>query len=135
VTLESEPVSPPEPPAPIEPRSGFLCLSLVTPGLSASGGYPPGFAAGRLVSHLGGQPFRLVSAVLPGFATVGGWDLARHQAKPLRRALPAGSTFLFEPVDGGPVRPADFDGISLSDYDDEGLARQGFGFAVAGLSF
>lgn len=130
--LEADPVAAPS--AAVEPRAGLLCLSLVTPGLSASGGYPPGFAADRLVAGLGGRPFRLVSAVLPGFATVGGWDLARHQAKPLRRALPAGSTFLFEPADGGAVQPAGFDGISLSDYDDEGLARQGFGFAVAGLS-
>jgi CRISPR-associated protein Cmr3 len=140
VTLEAEPadMQSPAKAAGIETAealAGRLCLSLVTPGLSASGGYPPGFGSDRLVADLGGRPVRLVSAALPAFVTVGGWDLARHQAKPLRRALPAGSTFLFEPVDGGTVQPADFDGISLSDYDDEGLVRQGFGFAVAGRSF
>ena len=40
-------------------------------------------------------------------ATAGGWDLVLNQAKPLRRAIPSGSVFLFEPVDGGQVRPAD----------------------------
>lgn len=117
-----------------EIEGGRLCLSLATPALSASGGYPPGFSEDRLEAELGGRRFRLVGAVLPGFVTAGGWDLARHQAKPLRRAIPAGSVFLFEPADGGKVRPADFDGIHLSDYDDEGLRRQGFGLAAAGLS-
>ncbi len=130
----AEPVAEPSSAA-AEAREGRLCLTLVTPGLTESGGFPPGFGPDRLVANLGGRSFRLVGAALPGFITVGGWDLARHQAKPLRRALPAGSVFLFEPADGGPVRPADFDGISLTDYDDEGLARQGFGFALAGLSF
>lgn len=111
-----------------------LCLSLVTPALSASGGYPPGFSEDRLEADVAGRRLRLAGAVLPGYVTAGGWDLARHQAKPLRRAIPAGSVFLFEPADGGKVRPADFDGINLSDYDDEGLRRQGFGLAAAGLS-
>ena len=120
--------------APGDLEGDRLCLSFVTPALSASGGYPPGFAEDRLEGEIAGRRLRLVAAALPGFATVGGWDLARHQPKPLRRAVPAGSVFVFEPVDGGKVRPADFDGIRLSDYDDEGLAQQGFGFVVAGLS-
>lgn len=130
-TLRPGPVLP-RPPQEIE--GGRLCLSLVTPALSASGGYPPGFAEDRLEADVAGRRLRLAGAVLPGYVTAGGWDLARHQAKPLRRAIPSGSVFLFEPADGGKVRPADFDGINLSDYDDEGLRRQGFGLAAAGLS-
>lgn len=124
----------PFPTAPAEIEGDRLCLSFATPAISTRGGYPPGFAEDRLEGEVAGRRLRLVAAALPGLVTVGGWDLARHQPKPLRRAIPAGSVFLFEPVDGGKVRPADFDGIRLSDYDDEGLAQQGFGLAVAGLS-
>lgn len=111
-----------------------LCISVVTPALSDIGGYPPGFVEDALEAELAGRRLRLVGAILPGFVTAGGWDLALNQAKPLRRAIPSGSVFLFEPADGGRIKPAEFDGICLSDINEEGLARQGFGFSAAGLS-
>lgn len=113
-----------------------VAVCFATPCLSESGGYPPGFAAGRLEGAIGGCRCRLVAAAVPGFITVGGWDLARGRAKPLRRAIPAGSVFLFEPEADGPgaeAMAAALDGRCFCDFDDGNLARQGFGLAVAGV--
>ncbi|HEX7185876.1 MAG TPA: type III-B CRISPR module-associated Cmr3 family protein [Thermoanaerobaculia bacterium] len=110
-------------------KSERFCLYFVTPALSESGGYPPGFSAGRLDGELAGRSCRLTAAVLPGFSTAGGWDVANASPKPLRRAIPAGSVFLFE---GAPDLIRELDGTCLSGFPD--LARQGFGLAVTGIS-
>ncbi len=118
-------------------RAGrFVSVCFATPCLSASGAYPPGFSAGRLDGEIGGWRCRLVAAAVPGFATVGGWDLARNRSKPLRRAIPAGSVFLFAPEGGeadAAAMAAALDGRCFCDFDDDSLARQGFGLAVAGV--
>jgi CRISPR-associated protein Cmr3 len=124
---------PPFPAAGRLPAGEALCLALATPGLSEGGAYPPGFAAGRGEAAIGGRSLRLLSAVVPRSATVGGWDLASQSPKALRRALPAGSTFLFEAAAAGEAAGA-LDGSCISDFPAEGLARQGFGLAVAGLA-
>jgi CRISPR-associated protein Cmr3 len=116
------------------PTEARLSLCFAAPALSAAGGYPPGFAADRLESVLGDQRCRLTGAALPRFVLSGGWDVARKFPKTLRRAIPAGSVFLFESVTGQQVSPADFDGRCYSDFPGDALARQGFGLAVAGLS-
>ncbi|PYQ57750.1 MAG: hypothetical protein DMF53_21835 [Acidobacteria bacterium] len=111
-----------------------LSLCFATPALSAAGGYPPGFSSGRLSGEIAGRTWRLTAAALRGFVNVGGWDLARNRAKPLRRALPPGSVFLLDSADGEPT-PADaLDGLCLSDPLDNLPAWQGFGLAVAGVS-
>jgi CRISPR/Cas system CMR-associated protein Cmr3 (group 5 of RAMP superfamily) len=66
-----------------------------------------------------------------GSVLAGGWDLAKGRAKPLRRAIPAGSVFVVEDLGGG--SPADLDGTCLSDFDQERLAAQGFGLVAAGI--
>lgn len=115
-------------------RSRF-CLSFLTPALSAAGGLPPGFAAGGESAELLGRSCRLVAGALPGFVTVGGWDLPNRRPKPLRRAIRPGAVFVFETVDGsdaGELARA-LDGTCHSDFAAEGLARQGFGLAVTGV--
>jgi CRISPR-associated protein Cmr3 len=116
----------------------LLTLTFATPALSATGAWPPGFSEAQLQRRIGDVPVRLVGAAVPGSVLVGGWDLARNQAKPLRRALPAGSVFLFEPLDGIAAAEAanQLDGMCLSDFSgNEGLAQQGFGLVAAGVSW
>ena len=111
-----------------------FAVSFVTPALSATGGYPPGFGKESLEGELGGRRCRLVAAAVPRFLHVGGYDLARDFPKPLRRALPPGSVFVFEALDGGPPPLSEVDGHCYSDFVGEELARRGFGLAVAGLA-
>jgi CRISPR-associated protein Cmr3 len=118
--------------APGTPAGETLCLALATPAVSTNGAYPPGFGADRREALLGPRPLRLVSAVVPRSTTVGGWDLAAGAPKALRRALPAGSTFLFTGAAGDTLDA--LDGACISDDPAADLARQGFGLAIAGFS-
>lgn len=106
------------PPAPAGP--GRFNLAFLTPALSDRGAYPP-----RACAELS-----LVGAHVRGATLVGGWDLAAGLSKPLRRAIPPGSVFVFDDPAGGAA--AALHGGHLSDYSGEALARQGFGLAVAG---
>lgn len=113
----------------LEPGDRFS-LTFVTPSLSRSGSYPPGFAADSRQGEIAGLACELIGAVVGGFRTVGGWDLARSAPKPLRRALSPGTTFLFEARDAGTLS----DGGCLCDYPNEQLALQGFGLFLLGRS-
>lgn len=112
-------------------------LCFLTPALSETGGYPPGFAYDEenreVRGQLAGRSCRLVAAALPRFVFVGGWDLATGAPKPLRRAIPPGSVFLFETLDGGAMPLSEIDGLCFSGYPGEHLQEQGFGLAVAGV--
>jgi CRISPR-associated protein Cmr3 len=109
---------------------GCFRVALATPALSEAGGYPPGFSPATRLGSMGGRRLRLVGAVMGGFILAGGWDVARGRAKPLRRALPPGSVFLFEDREAGAA--AALDGINVSDFRSESLALQGFGLVMAG---
>jgi CRISPR-associated protein Cmr3 len=121
-----------------EEEAARFSLCFLTPALSRTGGYPPGFAYGeehgQIRGVLAGRPCRLVAAALPRFTFVGGWDLASQRPKPLRRAIPPGSVFFFETLDGGALPLSEIDGRCFSDYPGEHLEEQGFGLAVAGVS-
>ncbi len=131
-SLEAGPAFPAGTPETASGKRWSLCFAV--PALSETGSYPPGFAEDRLEGALGDQLCRLTAAALPRFVLSGGWDVARNFPKPLRRAIPAGSVFLFESATGEAVSLADFDGRCYSDFSRDALARQGFGLAVAGLS-
>lgn len=111
-----------------------LRLALATPTLSETGGWLPSFSADRLEGEVGGTPARLRAATLPGHSQIGGWDLAKGGAKPLRRAIPAGAVYLVEATgaDSSTLRPAEIHGTHCAGYLDEHLARQGFGLMLAG---
>ncbi len=118
-------------------QAARFSLCFLTPALSRTGGYPPGFSPdkdGKVRGELRGRPCQLVAAALPRFTFVGGWDLAKGEPKPLRRAIPPGSVFLFETLDGGAFPLSEIDGQCFSDYPGEHLKEQGFGLALAGVS-
>jgi CRISPR-associated protein Cmr3 len=116
-------------PAPSAGKRFRLCF--VTPALSGSGAYPPGFAAGSTEGKLNDQPCTLVAAFTRGGATIGGWDIAQGKSKPLRRAIPAGSVYVFESGEAGMA--AGLHGACLNDFQEEGenFTCQGLGLALA----
>lgn len=126
------------PETPLETDGDLVAVTLAAPSISNAGAYPPGFSAEDLEGTIHGRRFRLVSAAVPGFVPVGGWDLANGRAKPLRRAIPAGSVFHLEPVQGSAADAAralhgkPITGNLITEKRDA-LDRQGFGLAVAGV--
>lgn len=123
------------PEAGLQAGGDLVVLSYSSPAVSYGGAWPPGFSEARLEGTLGGRRLRLVAAAVPGFVPVGGWDLARGEAKPLRRAIPPGSVYVFQPLEesGAADAAAALHGLCLTDNLDA-LDRQGFGLAVAGVA-
>lgn len=121
------------PETPLEMDGDLVAVTLAAPSISGSGAYPPGFSAEDLKGTLHGERFRLVAAAVSGFVPIGGWDLANGRAKPLRRAIPAGSVFYFKPVNGAAAGVARaLHGKPITDTQDA-LDKQGFGLALAGV--
>lgn len=110
-----------------------LRLILVTPAMFTGGwvpgwldenweGSPPGLPACRL---------RLRAAALARWQAVSGWDLADRKARACRRAVPAGSVYWFEIIEGDINMP---EGLWLAPVSDrEQDRRDGFGLVLPGV--
>lgn len=76
-------------------------IVLTAPGLFAAGWRLPGASPdGRW--QLGDVSGRIVCAAVPRAEVVSGWDLARWQPKPARRAAPTGSVYWIEELEATP---------------------------------
>lgn len=112
-------------------------LILATPAVFA-GGWTPGWLSPAADGPEGVVPgtgvrLRLVGASLDRWRPISGWSLERGRSgpKPVRRLVPAGSTYFFSVVDGDPVQLAG--GAWLASVcDDLQDARDGFGLALWG---
>ena len=115
---------------------GPFRLALATPALFEGGALPSSASLNRAAKSTGaaGLEVPLAAAIVPGSIPVGGWDVAKGEPKPMRRAVPAGSVYcLRSPAGSGDAESLTcLDGTKLSDYPDESLAPQGFGLAVVG---
>ena len=76
-------------------------------------GWRPGFLDDDLTGTLGGCAVRLRAAAVGRYVHVGGWDLVRARPRPARRAVPTGSVYFFDVVEGDPAGLADVHGRSL----------------------
>lgn len=76
-----------------------ISLYLLSPGPFPAGSWPPGLEGGGGV--LAGRRVRVEAACLGRPVRVGGFDLARGRPRPSRWAVPAGSVYRLELLDGG----------------------------------
>lgn len=73
-------------------------LCLASPGIFPGAWLPPGvkkLAAGWFLER-NGLKAKLVSAAVPRYEVVSGWDIAKHAPKPAQRVAPTGSVYWFE---------------------------------------
>jgi len=113
-------------------------LYLATPGLFRKGWVPDCLQEqnGQYVGQIDSLRIRLVAAAVSKAVAVGGWDLVHNRPRPLRRAVPAGSVYFLEKVDGS-LDAADVQRLldafhfqSLSSAED---GQAGFGLALLGV--
>ncbi len=83
-----------------------LALYLLTPGLFPKGWLLPGTRqdSGTFRLACDGFAARLACAVVPPAQVVSGWDLPAHKPKPAQRAVPAGSVYYLDEVEGNVQR-------------------------------
>jgi CRISPR-associated protein Cmr3 len=101
------------PPPPV-PHNGRVLLLLTTPGVFAERWRP------KLPEGM-----RLVAAAVSGYEAFSGWDLALGGPKPTRFAVPAGSVYFLESVNGQSISG------SLAECDED--RRLGWGCALQGV--
>lgn len=105
-------------------------LYLATPAIFKRG-WLPSWIVNRetLVGQYQGLQLRLLTAAVGPYISIGGFDIRKKQPKPMQRAVPAGSVYYFEILEGEPEKAVEvFHGRNIS----EDLAKQGFGLAYLG---
>ncbi|MDD5297609.1 MAG: type III-B CRISPR module-associated Cmr3 family protein [Rhodocyclaceae bacterium] len=106
-------------------------IILTSPGIFPGGWALPG-EDGRF--SLGGVSGQVVCAAVPRAEVVSGWDLARWQPKPARRAAPAGSVYWLEDLEASPetLRKLADTGLWLEPCEDAQRRAEGFNrFVIA----
>jgi len=85
----------------LEGKQGFK-LYLATPALFRNGWVPDFLseAGGEYRGRVGSLELRLVAAAVGKAVPIGGWDLVRKRPRSMRKAVPAGSVYFFEKMDG-----------------------------------
>ena len=120
---------------------GIFTLYLATPAVFRQGWLPDFLDPNSLTGSFGGATVRLLAAGIGRYVPLGGWDIQRRRPKPMRRAVPAGSVYHFELVDGrleatgvhGSALASGFDDAeALENSDLPSYQQQGFGIAYLG---
>jgi CRISPR-associated protein Cmr3 len=106
-------------------------LILTSPGIFSGGWLPTGCvrqADGSISFDLHGVRGRLVCAAVPRAEVVSGWDLAKWQPKPAKRAAPTGSVYWLDDLDATPDALRTFLERGLWSEPCEDAARRAEGF-------
>jgi len=119
--------------APITAGNMFK-IYLSTPAILKNGWLPEWIDEKTLISKYNkdkyeGPKLKLLTASAGKPVYIGGFDMKKRKPKPMYKAVPAGSVYYFEIIEGDAQDVIDaFHGKSISDYYEE----QGFGIAYVG---
>lgn len=103
-------------------------IALLTPAVFSKG-WRPGWIGDDGEGTFAGLRLRVVAAAVEKPMVFSGWDMAARRPKPIRRAAPAGSVYVFELLEGDPGKVAEaFHFRAISDA----LPEAGFGVAAVG---
>ena len=116
--------------------TGRFKLYFVTPAIFKQGWLPSWldkntFSGAYPIEPAASIPLQLITAAVGKSVPVGGWDMAKGQAKPTWRAVPAGSVYYFELLDRDRIDDliAAFHYQNISDERTE----EGFGLSLMGI--
>ncbi len=131
--------------APPRLEGNLFKLYLATPAVFSQGWLPGWLDEKTLVGNYQGLKLRLLTACLGRYEPIGGFNIGKKRPKPLRRAVPAGSVYYFELLEGdvsdiiAVFHNQNIIGTDLSPAVDSNkkedylqYAQQGFGLAYVG---
>jgi len=110
-------------------------LVLTTPAIFDSGWLPYWIdSENNYTGEFNGLELKLTSAIVGKPLSIGGFDLKAHKPKPMRKAVPSGSVYYFEIINGNSEKVIQsFQQKAISD--NEKNAREGYGIVhVGGIS-
>jgi CRISPR-associated protein Cmr3 len=104
-------------------------IYLATPAIFKNGWLPGWINSETLEGSYNGLRLKLLSAAVGKHINIGGFDIKKGRPKPMKRAVPAGSVYYFELLEGEPAKIMDLMHYkSISEYSPE----QGFGISFVG---
>lgn len=116
-------------------KNDYFKIYLATPAVFKNGWLPSWIDKDNLKGWYKDVELELVACALGRPISIGGWDLAKNRAKPMRKAVPAGSVYYFKilsSVDTQKVKEAfHFKNIS-DDFNDLEYSKEGFGLSILG---
>lgn len=81
-------------------KNNIFKLYLATPAIFEKGYLPSWIDENTFEGEYNGVKLRLICCVVGKSRPVGGWDIAKNEPKPMYRAVPAGSVYYFEIING-----------------------------------
>lgn len=119
----------------IDLKNGYFKIYLTTPAVFKKG-WRPSWINDNYEGEYNGIKLKLLCCALRKPVSIGGWDFVKNQAKPMRRAVPAGSVYYFQILDNNIKSEkikATFHFKNISDdFDDIKYSKEGFGLAIVG---
>lgn len=107
-----------------EDFSGRFKLNLLTPAIFEEGWLPKEINKDGFFYQSEKFSVKLVAAAVGKHTLIGGYDMAKNRPKPMVKAVPAGSTYYFEIMEGDPKDIIDhFHMKSISDL----MRKEGYG--------
>ena len=104
-------------------------LYLSTPAIFKNGWLPGWMNENDLTGKYKGLKLKLLTASIGKTISIGGFDMKARKPKPMRKAVPAGSVYYFEIVEGNLQKAFEiFNQTAISDFNPE----HGFGIAYVG---
>lgn len=117
-------------PQPPIPQGRRFKLYLLTPAILTNGWLPKWLNEKDFTGNYRGLSLRLLSAAIGKYVAVGGFNIKEHRPKPMVRAVPAGSVYYFELVEG------DFEQLQevfhYKPIEENLYSREGFGTVLLG---
>lgn len=121
---------PPGIPAPNGDAKSFR-LYLAAPAFFSNGWLPSWVDPATLTGSFGNLKLKITTAALGRAINIGGFDMKENKPKPMRRAVPEGSVYYFEILEGKFSDATEaFHGKSVSELDNS--SAQGFGLSYVG---
>ncbi len=109
----------------------YFKLYLVTPAIFGKGWIPTWINEDNLEGVIKKMRLKLITACIGKPLFIGGFDIKAKKPKPMRKAVPAGSIYIFKIIDGDIQEAINlFHGNAISDGQNE--RKQGFGITYIG---
>jgi len=113
-----------------EINGNIFKLYLSTPAIFNNGWLPDWIDEKTLEGECKGVKFKLLTAAIGRYISIGGFDMKKKMPKPMTRAIPPGSVYYFEIIEGNIHNIIDrFHGKPISEAD---TCKEGFGITYVG---
>lgn len=104
-------------------------IVLISPAIFSNGWLPGGINPQTMEGQIGGVNVKLISACVSRPIGIGGFDMAKKMPKVMKKAVPAGSVYLFEAKEDNITKL--FETVWLNSISDE-RPQEGFGISLIG---